>query len=230
MVNTTIEVKDMKNKIKRFFIDKKELIIFLSVVLVVFSTVIVIASLALKEQPVEKPLITEEPPVIQQTDNNEQPVITIPTFALPINGEYEVVRTFFDPSLPDEQLVDAIINNGSYMIESKGVSYSKPDNSVFDVTCIYEGQVSEIIDDELYGITVSIKHADGVYSIYSSLSDVNLVVNESVSKGDVIGKAASSVFDSEAGNHVHLEVTVDGNYVDPNSIMGKELSEIQNDK
>ena len=220
----------MKDKIKRFIIDKKELLVFVSVVLVVFSTVIVIASLALKEKPTVEPTIDEQTPVIDKTDGSEQPVVTITTFSLPINGEYEVVRTFFDETLPDEQLVSAIINNGSYMIESKGISYSKPDNSVFDVTSVYDGKVVEINDDELYGITVSIKHSDNVYSIYSSLSEVNLNVNDMVSKGEVIGKASTSVMDSDAGVHVHLEILVDGNYVNPESVMGKVLSDIKNEE
>ena len=142
----------MKEKIKRFLIDKKELLMFISVVLVVFATVITIATLALKETPVvEEPTINEqETPIINQTDENEEPVVVVKTFALPVNGEYEVVRTFFDSTLPDEQLVDAIISNGSYMIESKGISYCKPDNTVFDVTSIYDGTVVNVLDDELY--------------------------------------------------------------------------------
>ena len=160
---------------------------FVSVVLVVFATVITIATLALKETPVEQPTDSgsnQTPPVIEPTDGGNEPVVTIKTFALPINGEHKVVRTFFDATLPDEQLVNAIISNGSYMIESKGMSYSKPDNSVFDVTAIYEGTVTEVVDDELYGVTVTIKHSDEVVSIYSSLTDVSLQVNDIISQGD----------------------------------------------
>ena len=200
----------MKDKIKRFLKDKKELLMFIAVVLVVFATVITIATLALKETPVEQPTIGDEqtPPVIDPTDEPNEPVVTIKTFALPINGEHEVVRTFFDANLPDEQLASAIISNGSYMIESKGMSYSKPDNSVFDVTAIYEGVVTEVVDDELYGVSVTIKHSDEVVSIYSSLSDVTVHVNDTISQGEVIGKASTSVEDIDAGVHVHLEILV----------------------
>ena len=221
----------MKEKIKRFLIEKKELLMFISVVLVVFATVITIATLALKEQPVvQEPTIDNETPVIEPTDEPNEPVVIIKTFALPINGEHEVVRTFFDATLPDEQLVNAIISNGSYMIESKGMSYSKPDNSVFDVTAIYDGTVTEVVDDELYGVTVTIKHSNEVYSIYSSLSDVSLKVNDSISKGEVIGKASTSVEDIDAGVHVHLEILVNGNYVNPNNVYGKEINDIVNEK
>ena len=222
----------MKDKIKRFLIDKKELLMFISVVLVVFATVITIATLALKETPVEQPTMGNEetPPVVEPTDSPNEPVVTIKTFALPINGEHKVVRTFFDATLPDEQLVNAIISNGSYMIESKGMSYSKPDNSVFDVTAIYEGTVMEVLDDELYGITVTIKHSNEVVSVYSSLSEVTLKVNDTISQGEVIGKASTSVEDVEAGVHVHLEVLVNGNYVNPSMIYGKELTDLTNEK
>lgn len=222
----------MKDKIKRFLIDKKELLMFIAVVLVVFATVITIATLALKETPVEQPTIGDEqtPPVIDPTDEPNEPVVTIKTFALPISGEHEVVRTFFDANLPDEQLASAIISNGSYMIESKGMSYSKPDNSVFDVTAIYEGVVTEVIDDELYGVSVTIKHSDEVVSIYSSLSDVTVHVNDTISQGEVIGKASTSVEDIEAGVHVHLEILVNGNYVNPSMVYGKELTDIVNEK
>ena len=76
----------MKDKIKRFLIDKKELLMFIAVVLVVFATVITIATLALKETPVEQPTIGDEqtPPVIDPTDEPNEPVVTIKTFALPI--------------------------------------------------------------------------------------------------------------------------------------------------
>ena len=222
----------MKDKIKRFLIDKKELLMFIAVVLVVFATVITIATQALKETPVEQPTIGDEqtPPVIDPTDEPNEPVVTIKTFALPINGEHEVVRTFFDANLPDEQLASAIISNGSYMIESKGMSYSKPDNSVFDVTAIYEGVVTEVVDDELYGVSVTIKHSDEVVSIYSSLSDVTVHVNDTISQGEVIGKASTSVEDIDAGVHVHLEILVNGNYVNPSMVYGKELTDIVNEK
>ena len=112
---------------------------------------------------------------------------------VPVSGEYEVVRIFFDSSLSDEELVSAIIFTGSYMIESKGISYAKSDNSVFDVCSIYDGKVTSVEEDELNGVCVTIQHADDVVSIYSSLSNVNVKVNDTVKVGQVIGKASTSL-------------------------------------
>lgn len=225
----------MKDKIKRFLIDKKELLVFIAVVLVVFSTVVTIASLALNDAQVNNsnPTIdpTDNPVDVVPTDN---PVDDIPTvvekFSLPVNGEYEVVRTFFDSALSDEELVNAIIFTGSYMVESKGMSYAKPDNSVFDVCSIYDGVVVSIVEDELNEFIVTIKHDDELVSIYSSLNNICVEENDTVNVGQVIGKATTSLIDVEAGVHVHLQVKLADMYINPSSIFGKELSEVVMEK
>lgn len=226
----------MKDKIKRFFIDKKELLVFIAVVVVVFATVITIATLALNDTPVvgDDPVVNpgdDDDPTNKpgDPDDGNDPVVVPPKakFAVPVKGEYEVVRIFFDLSLSDEELVSAIISTGSYMIESKGVSYAKSDNSVFDVCSIYDGKVTSVEEDELDGVCVTIRHADGVESIYSSLSDVSVKVNDTVKLGQTIGKASTSLTDVEAGVHVHLEVKVNDVYVNPTTVFGKELSEVQ---
>ena len=225
----------MKDKIKRFFIDKKELLVFIAVVVVVFATVITIATLALNDTPVvgDDPVVNpgddDDDPTQKPEDPDDNNPVDLPKakFAVPVKGEYEMVRIFFDLSLSDEELVSAIISTGSYMIESKGVSYAKSDNSVFDVCSIYDGKVTSVEEDELDGVCVTIRHADGVESIYSSLSDVSVKVNDTIKLGQTIGKASTSLTDVEAGVHVHLEVKVNDAYVNPNTVIGKELSEVQ---
>ncbi|MDE7095399.1 MAG: M23 family metallopeptidase [Anaeroplasmataceae bacterium] len=229
----------MKDKIKRFFIDKKELLVFIAVVVVVFATVITIASLALNDTPVSKdnPIVDpgkDQPTIKPGNDdpNQDNPVVQQPKvkFAVPVKGECEVVRIFFDLALSDEELEAAIITVGGYFVESKGISYAKSDNSVFDVCSIYDGKVTSVEEDELDGVCVTIQHADQVVSMYSSLSDVSVKVNDTVKVGQVIGKASTSLADVEAGVHVHLEVKVNNAYVNPTTVFGKELSEVQTGK
>ncbi|MDE7161495.1 MAG: M23 family metallopeptidase [Anaeroplasmataceae bacterium] len=228
----------MKDKIKRFFIDKKELLVFIAVVVVVFATVITIASLALNDTPVsnDDPIVNpddnKDKPTVNPNNPDDKPTLEQPKvkFAVPVKGEYEVVRIFFDASLSDEELEAAVIYTGSYFVESKGVSYAKSDNSVFDVCSIYDGKVTSVEEDELDGVCVTIQHADDVISIYSSLSDVSVKVNDTIKVGQVIGKASTSLTDVEAGVHMHLVVKVNNAYVNPTTVFGKELSEVQTGK
>lgn len=233
----------MKDKIKRFFIDKKELLVFIAVVVVVFATVITIASLALTDAPVvnDDPVVNPgndgDDPTLKPGDDNNKPDNPTtqnppvdPKFSLPVAGEYEIVRTYFDLSLSDEELASAIIVSGSYMIESKGLSYAKPNNSAFDVNAIYAGVVLSVVEDELNGTTVTIRHSNSVVSVYSSLTDVTVKQNDKVDLGQTIGTASTSLLDVEAGVHVHLEVKVNNSYVNPTNVFGKVMSEVESYK
>jgi|GEM_PF-352904 len=225
----------MKEKIKRFFIEKKELLIFIGVVVFVFAAVIGIASLALNntEDPVDETPPTGDTPSQDDsqanTDNepvDETPVEVVEKFILPLTGDYVIARTYFDDSLSDEELEAAVINNGIEMVTSTGLSYKKNDNSSFEVLAIYDGVIQSIEEDELCGATITIKHANNITSVYSSLKNLNVAVGAVVSQGDVIATASESINDPEAGVHVHLEVMNNGKYLNPMNIFGKEIDEI----
>lgn len=226
----------MKNKIKSFFIEKKELLIFIGVVALVFIAVITVASIAInnkKDVPVSNyPASTSSTPAstsptVGQTGANDPVVLK---FTLPVSGEYETVRTFFDPELSSEELVSAVIDTGSKVIASTGISYAKADNSVFSVLAVYDGEVVAIEEDELCGTKVTIKHSDEVTSIYSSLSDVAVSLGDVVKQGATIANASTSIEDVAAGVHVYLQIQVNGSYVNPNTIIGKEIEEVSSVK
>ena len=226
----------MKQKIKSFLVEKKELIIFISAIVFVFISVVAIASFAFKDNsvPVVDPTNVVTPtktddPVVEPTKTDE-PVAIIHKFSLPVSGEYEMVRIFFDSSLNDEELASAIIDNGTTIETSSGISFAKSDNSSFDVLSIYEGEVIDVTTDEVLGCSVTIKHANNVKSIYSSLQDVTVEIGQEVTQGSVIGQASTSSNDISAGVHVYLQTMVNDKYINPASIMGRTLEELISEK
>lgn len=222
----------MKEKLKRFFIEKRELLLFMGVLLVVFTTVICVANYALsgEEKPVDPPV---DGPVDDPTDDPtidptpENPVYKI---SVPVSGEYVVVRTFFDVESPVEELTKAVINTGSLMIESRGISYAKSDNSKFDVYTILPGKVIAITTDELEGTVITIEHENDIVSVYSSLESASVTLGQDVAENAKIGVAGTSILDNEAGIHVHLEITANEEYFNPSKVFGKQASEVSSTK
>ena len=86
------------------------------------------------------------------------------------------------------------------------------------------------MDNELDGMVVTIKHSNSVVSIYSSLSDVVVSEGDTVTCGQVIAKASTSLMDVEAGVHVHVQVKIDDSFVNPASVFGKEMTEVESTK
>lgn len=72
------------------------------------------------------------------------------------------------------------------------------------------------------GNSVKIAHEGGVLtSFYAHLQSSNVQVGQNVDSNTVIGQMGSSGNAKFAGAHLHYETKINGNYIDPNSIIGK---------
>lgn len=89
-----------------------------------------------------------------------------------------------------------------------------------DVFVISAGQVTAVNTDPLWGVTVTVDHYNGYISKYCGLAaDLSVQSGDNLVSGDTIG-AVGDTADIESGldPHLHIEVTHNGNYIDPASI------------
>ncbi|MEM6801892.1 MAG: peptidoglycan DD-metalloendopeptidase family protein [Bacteroidota bacterium] len=64
-----------------------------------------------------------------------------------------------------------------------------------------------------YGKQVEITHADGIVTKYAHLSEIKVVIGQSLKQGEVLGLCGSS--GKSKGPHLHFELMKDGKKVDP---------------
>ncbi len=81
-----------------------------------------------------------------------------------------------------------------------------------------DGTITNIETTHLKGTSITITHKDGLSTTYSSLAeDIAVKLNETVKRGQKIGKVSTSAKGESAdGAHLHFEVIKDGVKVDPN--------------
>lgn len=87
-----------------------------------------------------------------------------------------------------------------------------------NVCAVLEGTVAEIVTDHIIGENyVKISHANGMTSTYKYIdAKSGLKVGDSVRCGDVIGTIAqANGMEMKQGEHLHLEINVDGKNADP---------------
>lgn len=86
-----------------------------------------------------------------------------------------------------------------------------------EVKAALAGTVEEIIEDPLMGITIILSHEEKLKTVYANLSTKDMVeVGQRVSKGQVIsGIGTSAAAECLEAPHLHFEVLLDGQPVDP---------------
>lgn len=65
----------------------------------------------------------------------------------------------------------------------------------------------------IYGNMVMLDHGQGVFSLYSHLSQIDVSVGDSLNQGDVLGKSGTSGM--AGGDHLHFSMLVNGIFVTP---------------
>ncbi|MEZ5280025.1 MAG: M23 family metallopeptidase [Acidimicrobiales bacterium] len=81
-----------------------------------------------------------------------------------------------------------------------------------------DGTVVAVDSRSAYGNTVVLDHGGRVATIYAHLSSVAVEVGQQLSSGEQLGSVGSTGF--VTGAHLHLELRVDGEPIDPAPHMG----------
>ena len=133
-------------------------------------------------------------------------------------------KYYYDYRDAKEEQQNAIIYyEGSY-IQNSGIDYIL--DKKFDVISIYDGTVVKVEDNELLGKTVEIKHDNNIISVYQSLSEITVKKGDTVTQGTKIGVSGNSKINSELGNHLHFELYINGQVVNPEDFYNKKINEI----
>ena len=100
-----------------------------------------------------------------------------------------------------------------------GTDFARPGGSAgAPVVAADDGTVLAVDTRVAYGRMVIIDHGDKVATVYAHMSEVTVEPGQVVQRGDLLGLVGSTGF--ATGPHVHFEVRLDGDPVDPLPYVG----------
>lgn len=215
----------MKRKLKSFVVPS---IYVLSIVLFVFSLYFiqdVLSDTLLKDKSLfenQTELVDKE--IIEQ--NNYLPVVSnseiiIKPFTV---DSVKVVRGYYDYTTDSAQQESSIIYYENTYMQNSGIDYSS--ETEFDVVSILEGTVIDVKSDNVLGNIVEIRHTNELISVYQSLSEVTVKVDDKVVKGQIIGKSGESNINRNTSNNLHFELYYKGQIVNPEEYYDKNLTDL----
>ena len=115
----------------------------------------------------------------------------------------------------------SILYHENTYIQNSGMDFTK--NETFDVIAVLNGTVINVKEDELLGKIVEIQHDNNFVSSYKIISDVSVKKIDTVKQGQVIGKSGTNSIDKELGNHLHFELYLNSQVVNPEDYFDKEI-------
>lgn len=145
-------------------------------------------------------------------DTQAQAVLSsgVVSYVWPVSGSvdvpYSIQTLMYDATMADWHThdgIDIICDLGTQVIATAA------------------GTVVSVENDDLYGTTVEIDHANGLHSIYANLaSEPPVSVGDTVTMGQVIGSVGSTaICETNQVSHLHFAMTCDGLSADPTAYL-----------
>ena len=139
-----------------------------------------------------------------------------------------VGKSYYDYKADAATQEKSIIYHDNTYLQNSGTDFIS--ENVFDVVSVLDGSVTDVKEDDTLGKIVEIKHDNGYVSIYQSLSEVSVKKGDMVKQGQVIGKSGTNELDKDMGNHLHFELYVNGQVVDPTLYLNKEINQTETEE
>ena len=101
-----------------------------------------------------------------------------------------------------------------------GVDFEANENQL--VKAVADGTIKTITKDTLWGDVIEIDHGNKRFSRYCGVASQGVKVGDVVKAGDTIGKVTTVPSEMKDKAHVHLEILVNGKYLDPLTLLQGE--------
>lgn len=154
----------------------------------------------------EEEAAVEQSPEAEESTEPQEETAAISGYIWPVSGEV-IVQHSTSELMYDKTMGDWRTHSGIDISADLG---SK-------VLAICSGTVESIVEDGLYGTTVTIDHGNELKSVYSNLASTPTVAEgDTVSAGNTIGAVGdTAIAESGIETHLHLEIIDSGVKVDP---------------
>ena len=202
----------------------KKQVIYLFFAVTSLLLVISLTLVELKLNPKEEPQQNEY--VNKTIFENEIPVVAEKKLIIrPYTDNGVQIKTnFYNKEDNEDTQKNSLILFENTYLPSTGISYQSDYD--FDVVSILDGTVITVREDQTLGKIVEIKHDKNIISSYQSLSEVLVKEGDKITQGTIIGKSGTSNLEKDLGSHLHFELTIDSNTVDPEEYYDKELGNL----
>ncbi len=160
---------------------------------------------------VEQSTRLTQPTTVRETATANDSLPYTGSFALPLSTE--ILKDYSDGEMVSSKTM------GDWRIHN-GIDFTGTDGC--EIFAIQNGTVTAVYDDEMWGTVIEIDHGNEMLARYCGLKKGSTVKKgDPVKKGQTVAKLGTIPVEEADGSHLHLEITVNGTFVDPLAAMNR---------
>lgn len=176
-----------------------------------------------ERNPINSEPVFDEQSVINET--TEEQTTNEVTIAMPYTSDkVSVAKDYYNREDDSENQEKSLIFYENTYMPNTGILYES--DETFDVVTILDGTIKEVKEDEILGKMVSVEHENGIISTYYTLGEIKVSAGDQVKQNDIIATSGTSKLNINKQSSLLLEIYIDGNLTNPNTIFNKKVSEI----
>lgn len=138
--------------------------------------------------------------------------------------DIKILQNYYDNNESKEIQENSLILYENTYLQNSGINYGKEEK--FDIYSIYDGKIIDIIEDNILGKIIQIQHTNEIMASYQCLGDIKVNKNDTILQGEVIATSGTCNISKNLGNHLHLEISKEGQMINPELIYNKKVNEI----
>lgn len=163
-------------------------------------------------------IIDDAVPVISTNQNSK--------IIMPYQDEnVKIIKNFYEKDSDNVTQENSLIYYQNTYMPNTGILYGN--DNVFDVIAVLDGTVESVTTDDVLGNIITIRHTNNLTTTYESLNNIDVIVGQSVNKGDIIGKSGINKIESSSNSMLLFEVNYNGTNINPSKIYDKNINELE---
>jgi len=131
---------------------------------------------------------------------------------------------FYDKNDTEDIQQNSLIYYENTYLPNTGVLYTSDEE--FQVGAVYDGKVTEIIEDEFFGKCVVVEHINNLRTYYYGLDKIEVELNDEISSGTIIGTSKINEIMNNKKSFL-LETYYNNELINPEKVIGTKISDYE---
>ena len=151
--------------------------------------------------------------------------ITTSTISAPVdNNSASISIQFYKKEDNEDRQKNSLIYYENTYLPNTGTLYTS--DETFDIKSVFEGKVTEILDDEFFGKYVVVEHTKNIRTYYYGIDEIDVKVGDEVKTGTILGTSKVNEIMNNKKSFL-LEVYYNNELIDPETFIGTKITDYE---